>query len=126
MKFLELWGPVLVVMALIFSWSGMSDPGAPPGQMSDKTAHLLVYAVLGASLLRALAGGRSAAMTPARIAVAAALAALGGVSDEVHQSFVPERTPELMDLVADAAGGVSGAVLLTLAARGIRRFRAGS
>ena len=123
MRFLALWGPVLFIMALIFSLSAMPDPGAPPGGMSDKTAHLLVYAALGAAMIRALAAGRSAAMTAGRVAMAACLVALFGLSDEIHQAMVPNRTPEAMDFAADCAGGVLGAALFSAGARGVHRLR---
>jgi VanZ family protein len=116
-----LWGPVIIVMALIFSASSLSDPGAPPGGMSDKAAHFLAYAALGAALVRALAGGRASGMTVRRIALAILLATVYGASDEVHQMFVPGRTPDVMDLLADASGAAAGAVLVALAARLARR-----
>ncbi len=123
MTFVKLWGPVLLVMGLIYSQSAKSDPAAPPGGMSDKSAHFLAYAVLGATVVRALAGGRPAAMTAGRIALAAFVATLYGASDEVHQMFVPNRTPELLDLAADAAGSVAGAAGLAVVARVIDRAR---
>jgi VanZ family protein len=126
LKLLTLWGPVVVVMALIFSASAMSDPGAPPGGLSDKSAHFLAYGALGAALIRALADGRTAGMTTARVLLAAVIASAYGVSDEVHQSFVPQRSPELMDLAADAAGGLSGAAALAALAKWTSRLRAGS
>jgi VanZ family protein len=110
-------------MVLIFAASSMSDPGAPPGGLSDKAAHFMIYFALGASLLRALAGGRSAAMTARRVLLAALIATLYGVSDELHQSFVPGRTPESLDLVADACGGLVGGFLFAVAARILRRLR---
>jgi VanZ family protein len=110
-------------MGLIFTASAMSDPGAPPGGLSDKAAHVIAYAALGATLVRALAGGRPAAMTPHVVAAAAMLAALYGASDELHQRFVPERTPELLDLLADAAGGTAGAAAFAAAARLLARLR---
>ncbi|MGH9370551.1 MAG: VanZ family protein [Vicinamibacterales bacterium] len=118
-----LWGPVVLVMALIYSASSMSDPGAPPGGLSDKGAHFVAYGALGASLVRALAGGRSAAMTPRRVILAAVLATLYGASDELHQSFVPERSPDVLDLVADTIGGLAGAVFLSVAARVLSKWR---
>jgi len=76
LKLVLLWGPVLLVMGLIFFFSSLPDPGGPPGGISDKTAHVLIYAALGASLVRALAGGRITAMTLTRILFAAALGTL--------------------------------------------------
>ena len=111
-------------MGLIFFFSSLPDPGGPPGGISDKTAHVLIYATLGASLVRALAGGRITAMTLTRILVAAALGTLYGVTDEIHQHFVPPRTPDILDVAADAVGAFMGAILMTLLARLLlRRLR---
>jgi len=117
LKLVLLWGPVLLVMGLIFFFSSLPDPGGPPGGISDKTAHVLIYAALGASLVRALAGGQITAMTLTRILFAAALGTLYGVSDEIHQHFVPPRTPDILDVAADAVGALVGAMLMTLLAR---------
>lgn len=117
MKRIVLWGPVLFVMGLIFFASSLSDPGAPPGGMSDKAAHFLIYGALGGALLRALAGGRPAAMTARLVLAATALATLYGVSDEIHQYFVPPRTPDALDVAADAAGALAGAVAIALLGR---------
>jgi VanZ family protein len=121
LRFVALWGPVVLVMALIFFGSAQSDPAAPPAGLSDKSAHFLAYAALGASLVRALAGGRPSAMTGRRVVLAFVLATLYGASDELHQRFVPNRTPDPLDLVADAAGALAGAIVLALLARGLAR-----
>jgi VanZ family protein len=125
LRFLGLWGPVFVVMALIFSASSMSDPGTPPGGLSDKGAHFVAYGALGASLIRAVSGNRTAAMTAGRIVLAAVLAALYGATDELHQRFVPDRTPDLLDLFADACGGLAGSILLSAAAHLVAFVRRG-
>ena len=117
MKLVLLWGPVLLVMGLIFFFSSLPDPGGPPGGISDKTAHVLIYAALGASLVRALAGGRITAMTVTRILLAAALGTLYGISDEIHQHFVPPRTPDILDVVADSVGAFVGASVMTVVGR---------
>ena len=115
MKLVLLWGPALLVMALIFYLSSLPDPGGPPGGISDKTAHVLIYGALGASMMRALAGGRAAAMPT--ILAAIVLTTLYGVSDEIHQYFVPPRTPDILDVAADAAGACAGAIVVTVLAR---------
>lgn len=80
-----------------------------PFDAPDYYAHGVSYAVLGALLTRALAGGRLAAMTWRFAAVAALLATLYGVSDEFHQSFVPGRIASLSDIIADGIGAAVGA-----------------
>ena len=125
MRPVALWGPVVLVTALIYWASSMSDPGAPPGGLSDKALHVLVYASLGASLIRALSGAVPSRMTLRLVLIAALIGTAYGVSDELHQSFVPHRTPEWLDLVADAGGSLAGAAVLATIARLFARSRTG-
>jgi VanZ family protein len=111
-------------MGLIFYLSSLPDPGRLPSGVSDKTAHFWTYALLGALWLRALATGPVPGVTRRRFAIAALATALYGASDEIHQRFVPGRSPEGLDVAADAAGGVTGAALMAAASRQ-RRPRGG-
>jgi VanZ family protein len=97
---------VLFYMALIFILSSISPPPelAPGVPVPDKLLHGVLYAGLGALLVRALTGGWSRAVT-LRIAVfAVAIAGFYGVTDEVHQSFVPQREADVLDVLADLLG----------------------
>jgi len=107
---LALWGPVAAHMVLILTLSSFPRLPAPPGRLSDKQAHAIVYAVLTGLLCRALAGGRSSGLTAGPIAVAVVVAVAYGVTDEWHQSFVPGRQSEVADLLADATGAGLAAV----------------
>jgi VanZ family protein len=115
-----LWGPVVAQMVLIFVASSISNLGELPGGMSDKSGHSIGYALLGGLLLRALAGGRLSGITWRVVFAAIGLATLYGVSDELHQMFVPGRTSDRYDVVADAVGAtiaVAGGWLI----RAVRR-----
>jgi VanZ family protein len=90
-------------MAVIFVLSGMSKPPAPVS-VNDKIKHFVGYAVLGAVTMRATAGGTLGGLTAGAALAAWAIATLYGVSDEYHQSFVPGRTADPADTLADAAG----------------------
>ena len=106
------WAPALLWAALIFTLSAMSSLPAPPGGMTDKHAHFVTYAILGASIVWGLTD-RSPARTTWTVALGAvALAALYGASDEWHQSFVPGREVSALDLAADTAGAAMAAVAL--------------
>jgi VanZ family protein len=68
-----------------------------------KLAHLTEYAILGALAFRAVragAGGWSTGWAASAVAIALLIAA----SDEFHQSFVPSRTPSLVDVGIDVVG----------------------
>ena len=114
-----LWSALVGYCALIFFASSRPVPEELhldiPGL--DKVVHAGAYGVWAAIFLGALAAtGRS--WSYGRLAWLTLLAtALYGVSDEVHQSFVPGRTADILDWFAD----VGGAVLLVLAVAWWRR-----
>jgi VanZ family protein len=111
-------------MAFIFAAS--SVPGSQiPGNIWDKLAHLLVYAVLGAVFTIPLSRGRWTGVHARTIAAAVMLSLLYGISDEIHQNFTPGRTPDVMDVVADTLGAAAGAGVVFLAATIVNRLRSG-
>ena len=105
-------------MAIIFIVSSIPDLGALPGGVTDKSGHSIGYAILAALLLRALAGGRWSGVTWGRALLAIVVATLYGVSDEWHQSFVPGRSPDVLDVVADMTGAMAAVALIGAAAAG--------
>ena len=83
--------------------------------MSDKSGHSIGYALLAVVLLRAFARGRLSGVTWTAGLAAIVLATMYGVSDEFHQSFVPGRSPDRFDVVADCVGATIGVALGWLA-----------
>ena len=100
------------MMAVLFAASSVSDTSAVPPAFSDKILHIGSYAALGVTVFRGFAGARFAAMTRGRALATVLFCILYGVSDEFHQSFVPGRTPDVRDLVADGAGAALGVAAL--------------
>lgn len=72
--------------------------------VNDKLAHAGAYAVLGATLAwgHRRSGGRPGHGWLLLVGV------LYGVTDEVHQAFVPGRSPDPADLAADVVGLLLG------------------
>jgi VanZ family protein len=100
---------VVVVMAAIFVVSSLPD--APlPSNMSDKSGHVLAYAGLGLTVVRAVAGGLPRPITLRLALLSIAITTGYGATDEIHQSFVPGRTADVGDLYADGAGAVAATV----------------
>ena len=91
-------------MLFIFWLSSISRPPDLPGGVSDKGAHGLLYFGLGVLLVRARAGGWRRPVTLGIAAAAIVVATLYGISDEIHQYFVPLRQMEVRDILADAIG----------------------
>jgi VanZ family protein len=83
----------------------------------DKVAHAIVFGILGVLFL--------ASMQPAseryrlrQVWIAVGLTAIYGVFDEWHQAFVPGRSPDAWDVVADTIGALIAVTLMyRLAAR---------
>ncbi len=99
-------------MAVIFAASSIPNLGPLPGGVSASFGHSIGYALLGVLLLRALARGRLSGVTWGRALAAIALATLYGVSDEAHQSFVPGRSPDRFDVLADCVGAALAVMLV--------------
>ena len=105
---LRLWGPVVLYCGLIFALSSVSAVPALPGGVSDKAAHALLYSGLGFLAARGVSGGVAHPPSIRVAAVAIGFAAAYGLSDEVHQLFVPMRQFDLGDLSADVCGAALG------------------
>jgi VanZ family protein len=115
-------------MALIFYLSHQSSPlGQQAGGTRSYLGHVVVYGILAVLLYRALRSGDSPLDREGRaivLCLAFAVTVLYGVTDELHQAFVRNRTASEADLAVDAMGallGLTGAVALDT---GIDRWRA--
>ena len=120
---LTLWGPFLAALAVVFWLSSMSDvPGAH--YFWDKLLHTVGYAGLGVLALRAFHGGFERPRLSSTIYAGLAVI-LWGVSDEIHQYFVPGRDASAFDVLADAIGFAIAVVLFAAAtsrtARAVRQ-----
>lgn len=105
------WLPAAAWAATIFVLSSQSSLPGPPGGLTDKHAHAVAFGILALACLFGLAGGVWRRITWRTATVAALLAAAYGVSDELHQSFVPGRVADVADVSADAVGAVVSAGL---------------
>ena len=102
------WLPPLLWAGVILI--GTSLPGSlVPRQVSafDKALHFTVYAILAVLLTRQISEvtGRWRAAV-----LAIALTAAFGAADEWHQGFIPGRSQELADWLADSLGAAVGAL----------------
>ena len=119
---LTLWGPFVAALAVVFWLSSLSHvPGAQ--HFWDKLLHTVGYAVLGVLALRAFHGGFGR-LRPEATLYAAMAVILWGISDEIHQSFVPGRDASPWDVLADVVGFVIATSLFaTLTLRSARAER---
>ena len=103
------WGSVVLWAVVIFVLSSHpGDPEVGDGRLRpgwEKAAHLFVYATLAVGVANGLtvSGVRSR-----RSWWTFVICALYAVSDEMHQAFVPGRTPLVSDVAIDIIGGWIG------------------
>lgn len=103
--------PALAYAGVIFWLSSLPNPlPALTSRFSDKLLHAVEYAGLSGLLAVGVAHLRPSWVIRAAL-LAALLAAGYGLSDEFHQSFVPNRDASLLDWAADASGALVGAML---------------
>lgn len=106
---------VAAAIAFLIAGTGLFILGAQPiavGLFSppwDKLAHVGTFALIGCA-----AGVASGSQGWLRAACCVAGALALGVTDELHQVYLPGRSASWADLLADAVGGVVGASLLHL------------
>ena len=81
---------------------------------SDKVAHFGFYCVAG--FLCALWRRESGRDSVGSILFAVFFVALLGAVDEVHQRWIPGRSMEFLDWIADFSGGTAGALVAMAAA----------
>lgn len=139
------WLPVLAWMILIFLFSAQpaDDSAAISGGLMSwlidqltrlfpdltlnldffhhfirKTAHFIVYAILGQLALVAVRQSRllRIAWTLRRLDLLLAwlISTLYAVTDELHQMSVPGRSGEFRDVMLDSSGALTGITLLSL------------
>ncbi len=86
----------------------------------DKVFHAGVYGILGIFLLGAMRPIYTG-YTQSQVVTSAIIASLYGISDEFHQSFVPGRTPDVLDWLADSTGALLAVILMARLTRTLSR-----
>ncbi|WP_462410273.1 VanZ family protein [Neobacillus sp. Marseille-QA0830] len=99
----------IVYMAIVFIQSSFPSnkfvelPDSTIDQTIKESLHLIEFAILYVLLVLAMLTRRRG-FTPALNAACAVFAGLYGISDEIHQSFIPARSASWFDLVKDFIG----------------------
>lgn len=146
--FLKFWLPVLLWLAVIFTFSGDAgstrhtsrfigpllrwlNPNISDGSVERiqfvirKTAHATEYGVLALLVWRALRQPRRGDRRPwnrRQAGLAFAVAAVFAMSDEWHQSFVRDRQGQFVDVALDCAGAAAALGALWTFGRWRRRW----
>ena len=108
--FLLYWFPVICYCIFIFTKSSQPSPESIPDLPNiDKALHIGAYALLGALFVRAYMTINSINRNTVFLVIISILSSsLYGLSDEIHQYFVPFRDADPLDFLADTIGSIIG------------------
>lgn len=114
-QFIYYWLPLIIYCVAIYIQSDLPSPERLPSfQFSDKGLHFLAYAVMGILFYRAYQTLRVKDNLRMLMLLSAVSASLYGISDEIHQYFVPFRDASGLDIVANILGAFCGVYLYQL------------
>jgi VanZ family protein len=109
------WVPVVLYAGAIFYLSAQSHPQDDlPSflfeEVSDKVLHAVEYGILALLCYRAFRWAAGPVVARQAVLLAIVTASVYGMTDEVHQAFVPFRESGWQDWLADTIGAAIGAL----------------
>ena len=98
--------PAIIFAVVIFVQSSIPYFSPPSFGFSfqDKIIHVAVFGILGFLATRAFYYNSNETLKKYAILIGIIISLFYGISDEIHQSFVPGRYPEVGDVIADFVG----------------------
>lgn len=123
LKLLLFWLPALAWAGLVFWASSGPVEGDIPSWVTrhDKLVHGIIYGLFATLAFFALRVGHRFGRGAAN-AIAWLLVIVYGASDEIHQTFVPTRSGDPKDWLADLGGATLALFLLWLLGYSYRRI----
>lgn len=119
------YAPPIGYACLIFLVSSIPGRDIPSIDIPflDKYTHFIEYAIFSFLTIRAFVfGGKFSRLTTLAIAVFF-VTTLYGISDEIHQLFIDNRTAEVADVFADMFGGVLGIIAWVVVHRKCKTYQ---
>ena len=108
-NFLIYWLPLISYCLAIYIQSGLPGTKLIPGiRFLDKLLHVGAYGLLGILFFRAYETLPLRNNKNLLILLSIGSATLYGISDEIHQYFVPFRYADILDGVANTIGSIFG------------------
>ncbi|HVU02162.1 MAG TPA: VanZ family protein [Polyangiaceae bacterium] len=113
-------GPAFAYVAYIFVMGSIRGADTPM-HVSDKTAHFLAFGLMVPLFARALRHLAPRVSPVVALLLAAALSSGAGALLEVWQAFIPWRSSDVWDWVADTMGAAAALLVLF----GVRAAKSG-
>ncbi|MGB7061355.1 MAG: VanZ family protein [Candidatus Zixiibacteriota bacterium] len=97
--------PAILYAILIFILSASPSISPPPGfVLEDKIYHFIEYSIFSFLLFLAFFTSGKEFLKKHVFLLSVLIGTAYGLSDEIHQKFVPGRSSEFLDFVADCLG----------------------
>ena len=111
-NFLSCWLPLIAYCLAIYIQSDHPSPERlPTFAFSDKILHFFAYSLLGIFFFRAFETLPLKNRRKLLILLSIGAATLYGISDEIHQYFVPFRQADIFDVIANVIGSICGVII---------------
>jgi len=112
-KKLLVYTPLVIYWLILFSATTLPAASMPSFGVVDKVNHLLAYFILAILLFLTLLFQQKILLSKNKVAgYALIICSLYGMLDEVHQIFIPGRSAEFLDFLADVCGALLGVLLM--------------
>jgi VanZ family protein len=108
--------PAVLLAALIFIISSGPLPEMPNIGIvwEDKIIHVIAYYVFGISLILFLIANINYSNFKIIVILTLIIGSLYAFSDELHQYYVPGRSPEILDWIADLLGIIIAVIFVNI------------
>ncbi len=114
-RFLKFHLPFWVIAVSVFTASSIPGDKLPETAflLSDKLIHLLMYFVFFMSAAWMFMNQEKFLLFKKHYLISGlAVTAFYGLTDEIHQYFVPNRSCDFYDFVFDVLGGITGLIVM--------------
>ncbi len=108
MRLNKFWLPVYLYAFLIFILSSIPKlPQISPDIPNlDKLLHIIEYGIFGLLLARAFENSSAQFLREKTLILTIIISCLYGITDEIHQAFVPGRESNAWDVLFDTIGAL--------------------
>ena len=118
-EYLERKKIILVYIPLIVYWiallvgTSLPSVSVPSVAFGDKITHLMAFLILSILLsLTLLYQNKNELLKSKHTVSAFIIVSIYGALDEIHQGFIPGRSQDIFDWLADTIGALAGVFLL--------------
>ncbi len=114
-KVLLVYLPLTVYWIVIFILTSLPAESVPEVGIGDKFQHVIAFCVLAILLYLTLIIQNKFPIIKRKSTIYSILILFGyAVLDELHQLFIPGRSGDVIDVVADLIGGIIGLIIVRI------------